>query len=38
MHQYEEIQLPDLYDSLKASLPDWRAYLASVARHLEQRT
>lgn len=38
VHQYEEIHLPDLYDSLKASLPDWRAYLASVARHLEQRT
>lgn len=38
VHQYEEVRLPDLYDTLKASLPDWRAYLASVAGHLERQT
>jgi uncharacterized protein YutE (UPF0331/DUF86 family) len=34
VHQYEDIRLPDLYDTLVAALPAWQTYVRSVASRL----
>lgn len=34
VHQYEEVRLPDLYETLTRTLPDWRTYVRSVAERL----
>lgn len=36
VHQYEDIRLPRLFKACQSSLPDWRAYLTSLTKHLQE--